>query len=127
MPDPIYNILIVDDDSLVRRLISSILTLKGHHSEEAKDGIEALAKFSKGSFDGVITDVMMPRMNGIELTRELLRQRPTLPIMVITGYCESSIDQEAILAGASAFIGKPFSTLDFLTQFTRMMLNHGKP
>ena len=127
MPDPTYNILVVDDDPLIRRLISSILKLKGHQTEEANDGIEALAKFAKGSFDGVITDVMMPRMNGIELTRQLLRRRPTLRIMVMTGYYEASIDQEAVLAGASAFIAKPFSTLDFLAQFTRMMLDHGKP
>jgi two-component system chemotaxis response regulator CheY len=72
MPDPTYKVLIVDDDPFIRRLISSILTLKGHQCEEANDGMEALEKFSKTSFDAVITDIRMPRMDGIDLTRELL-------------------------------------------------------
>lgn len=112
MPDPIYKVLIVDDDLSIQRLISSILTLKGHQCEGANDGMEALEKFSKTPFDAVITDIRMPRMDGIELTRELLKLQPALPIIVMTGYHDISIDEKAILTRASDFINKPFSLMD---------------
>jgi DNA-binding NtrC family response regulator len=126
IPDPTYKVLIVDDDPFIRRLISSILTLKGHQCEEANDGMEALEKFSKTSFDAVITDIRMPRMDGIDLTRELLKLQPALPIIVMTGYHDISIAEEAILARAGAFLNKPFSLMDLLTRFTKVMLNHRK-
>jgi len=90
MPDPTYKVLIVDDDPFIRRLISSILILKGHQCEEANDGMEALEKFTKNPFDAVITDIRMPRMDGIELTRELLKLQPALPIIVMTG-CQDAM------------------------------------
>ena len=126
MPDPTYKVLIVDDDPFIRRLISSILTLKGHQCEEANDGIEALEKFTKNPFDAVITDIRMPRMDGIDLTRELLKLQPALPIIVMTGSHDISIAEEAILARASDFLNKPFSLMDLLTRFTKVMLNHRK-
>jgi len=126
MPDPTYKVLIVDDDPLIRRLISTILSLKGHQCEEANDGMEALEKFTKNPFDAVITDIRMPGMNGIELTRELLKLQPALPIIVMTGYHGISINEEAILKRASDFINKPFSLMDLLTRFNKVMLTHRK-
>ena len=126
MPDLTYKVLIVDDDPFIRRLISSILTLKGHRCEEANDGMEALEKFTKNPFDAVITDIRMPGMDGMALTRELLKLRPTLPIIVMTAYHDISDDERAILAQASDVFNKPFSLKDFLTRFTKMMLNHRK-
>ena len=127
MPDPTYKVLIVDDDPFIRRLISSILTLKRHQCEEAIDGMDALEKFTKNPFDAVITDIRMPGMDGIELTCELLKLQPALPIIVMTGYHDISDDQRAILARASDFLSKPFSLMDLLIRFTKVMLNHRKP
>jgi len=124
MPDPTYKVLIVDDDPFIRRLISSILALKGHQCEEAIDGMEALEKFAQNSFDAVITDIRMPRMDGIELTRELLKLQPALPIIVMTGYHDISVLEEEILKRASDFVSKPFSLMDLLTRFNKAMLNH---
>jgi CheY-like chemotaxis protein len=126
MPDPTYKVLIVDDDPFLRRLISSILTLKGHQCEEANDGMEALEKFSKTPFDAVITDIRMPRMDGIDLTCELLKLQPALPIIVMTGSHDISIAEEAILTRASDVLNKPFSLMDLLTRFTKVMLNRRK-
>lgn len=127
MPDPTYKVLIVDDDPFIRRLISTILALKGHQCEEANDGMVALDKFINNPFDTVITDIRMPGMDGIELTRELLKLQPALPIIVMTGYHDISIAEEAILTRASDFLNKPFSLMDLLTRFTKVMLNHRKP
>ena len=126
MPDPTYKVLIVDDDPFIRRLISSILTLKGHQCEEAYNGMEALEKFTKNPFDAVITDIRMPRMDGIDLTCELLKLKPALPIIVMTGSQDTSIAEEATLTRASGFLNKPFSLMDLLTRFTKVMLNHRK-
>ena len=65
-------------------------------------------------------------MDGIELTRELLKLQPALPIIVMTGYHDISIAEEAILTRASDFLNKPFSLMDLLTRFTEVMLNYRK-
>ncbi len=124
-----YRVLIVDDEPLIVELLTTILTSKGHRCEKAHDGIEALQKFSKGRFDCIITDIVMPNMDGITLTREILKHRSNLPIMIMTGfsqlhYRKVQVDQEAINAGASDFISKPFSPAEFLARFNRMMKSH---
>ncbi len=126
MPDPTYKVLIVDDDPSIRRLVSNILALKGHQCEEATDGMDALGKFNASPFDAVLTDIRMPRMDGVELTHELLRLRPALPVIVMTGHHDASIELEAILKKVSDFIYKPFSVTDLLTRFGKVMLEHGK-
>ncbi len=124
MPQERYRILIVDDEPMTRNLISSILSSKGHACVTACDGDEALDKASKEKFDAVITDIVMPNMDGIALTRELLRQNPSLPVMVITGFTDEHYYDESINAGATDFINKPFSIAEFTARFQRMMRDH---
>ena len=124
-----YRVLIVDDDEMVRKLISTLLSKKGHLCEQARDGLDALAKSSQNEYDAVITDVVMPNMDGILLTRELLKKYPALPVMVMTGYSRSTyrkqtIDEAAFDEGASEFIDKPFSVQEFSVRFHKMMVNH---
>ena len=127
MPDPKYKVLVVDDDPMMLRLVSNILALRGHRCEEARNGMEALDKFTASSFDAVITDIRMPRMDGVELARKLLQLRPALPIIVMTGHHDASIESEAIYKKASDFIYKPFSITDFLTRFSKVMSDHETP
>jgi FixJ family two-component response regulator len=63
-------------------------------------------------------------MDGIELTREFLKLQPGLPIMVMTGCHDISKGEEATLTRASDFLSNPFSLMDLLTRFTKVMLNH---
>jgi len=83
-----YKVLIVDDEPMTRDLISSILSSKGHTCVTASDGVEALDKAGMEVFDAVVTDIVMPNMDGITLTMELLKRNPSIPIMVITGFTE---------------------------------------
>src|SRR4030067_824529 len=76
------KILIVDDEETVRNFVVSLLSKHGHECDTVKDGIEALEKIKKNSFDAAIIDVVLPLMNGIDLTKELLRFNPNLPIMI---------------------------------------------
>lgn len=119
-----YKILIADDEAMTRDLISSVLSSKGHRCETAIDGAQALDMALAGTFDAVITDIVMPEMDGIALTRELLKINPSLPVMVITGFNDEHYYEDSVNAGASDFINKPFSIAEFLARFQKMMRAH---
>jgi DNA-binding response OmpR family regulator len=115
------RVLIVDDEETVTSVVLSILSSKGHHCDVAADGERALELFALKEHDAVITDVVMPGMNGLALTRELVRLRNGIPIMVMTGYGETFAAEEAMAAGASEFIAKPFTLAEFDLRFQKMI------
>jgi len=119
-----YKILIVDDEEQVRNFIVSLFSNYGHTCETAKDGIEALGKMKENSFDSAVIDVVMPLMDGITLTRELVNKYPSLPIMIMTGHADQHSAGSAIAAGAREFIKKPFSVEEFILRFDKMMRDH---
>jgi CheY-like chemotaxis protein len=116
-----YRVLVVDDQEQIRNLIVTLLSEHGHQCVTAGNGSEALDKINQNKFDAVITDIVMPQMDGIALTKELLTLYPNLPIMVITGYSKGYPTELAITAGARDFIGKPFSNDEFIIRFNKMM------
>ncbi len=118
------KILIVDDEEMVRNLLVSLLSKRGHKCETAKDGVEALEKIKKSSFDSAVIDVVMPLMDGITLTKELLKLYPKFPIMIMTGHSDEHSAESAIAAGAREFIKKPFSIDEFILRFDKMMRDH---
>lgn len=82
------NLLVVDDDSVIRMLMRTMLTAEGYGVVTASDGEEALLKLSESSFDMIITDVRMPRLDGIRL-RNIVREMEgyaKMPILYISGY-----------------------------------------
>lgn len=115
-----YRILVVEDEEPMRRIIADLLSEHGHQCKTAKNGIDALHQFNRNGFDAVITDIGMPQMDGIALTRELSSLYPDLPIMIMTGGGEKYLEA-AIRAGAWDSIGKPFSIDEFILRFSRMM------
>jgi diguanylate cyclase (GGDEF)-like protein len=119
-----YKVLVVDDDESIRNLMVALLTQKGHHCETATNGLEALDRISKNGFDAVITDIVMPEMDGISLTEELLKRYHSLPVMTVTGYTEEYSAETAMASGAREFIRKPFSTTEFMLRFDKMMREH---
>jgi DNA-binding response OmpR family regulator len=90
----------------------------------AIDGNDALDKANKNKFDAVITDIIMPGMDGITLARELSEQYHNLPIMILTGYDDPYSPATAVAAGAREFIKKPFSVVEFAIRFHKMMRDH---
>jgi two-component system cell cycle response regulator len=119
-----YKVLIVDDDESIRSLMVSLLAQKGHHCETATNGLEALDRISKTEIDAVITDIVMPEMDGISLTKELLKRYQNLPVMTVTGYAEEYSAETAMASGAREFVKKPFSTTEFIIRFDKMMREH---
>lgn len=102
------NVLVVDDEPKVRQLLEQILTARGCQVRLAADGLEGLTAFKEQPAEVVITDIRMPKLNGLELMRELKHLDPLLNIVVITAYPSIEGAVEAMKYGACDFITKPF-------------------
>lgn len=113
------SILIVDDEAIIRDLCSK--ALKGYRVLEAGDGEEALQLFEKGGVDVILTDVMMPRMDGIELLKRLKEKDPTLVVIVMTGFAEKDVILNALKADADDFITKPLNLLQLKTAIDKAL------
>lgn len=107
------SILVVDDEAVIRDLCAR--ALRGYRVLQATDGEEALRLFGKGGIDVILTDVMMPKLNGIDLLRRLKEIEPTLVVIVMTGYAEKEIILNALKADADDFITKPLNLLQLKT------------
>jgi two-component system chemotaxis response regulator CheY len=104
------KVLVVDDSGTMRKIIIRSLLAEGFTDVvEAADGNEGLAAFQAGQFDLVMTDWNMPNKSGIELTREIRALGSAVPIYMITTEGEKSRVLEAIQAGISDFLVKPFT------------------
>jgi PAS domain S-box-containing protein len=103
------RVLVVDDEPLVRRALARVLRSLDYVVEEAEDGQQALARFqsSPESFDLVLTDQTMPHLAGTDLARALLAIRPTLPVILCTGYSDRIDDAGAREMGLTALLTKP--------------------
>ncbi|HOV84848.1 MAG TPA: response regulator [Syntrophobacteraceae bacterium] len=103
-------LLIVDDDIAHRLMLATLFEEWGYRVEEAADGLAALDFIRSNPVDIILMDVRMPRMNGIEATKEIQRIDSDLPIIVMTAYSSLSTGMEALNAGAFDYLTKP---LDF--------------
>jgi diguanylate cyclase (GGDEF)-like protein len=118
---PLYRVLVVDDELDIKTIVCEVLTSDGHTCETATNGAEALEKVSRWHPDAVITDIVMPVMDGIALTRELIVRYPALPVMIMTGFTAEYREEEVLHLGASDFIKKPFNINELLIRFLKMM------
>ena len=105
------TILLVEDDEMVRGLAKRILQRQGYRVIETNDGDEAYLQSRKhaGEIHLLLTDVIMPGMNGKQLYEELARTRPNLKALLMSGYTENVIIHHGVLDEGTAFIQKPFS------------------
>jgi two-component system KDP operon response regulator KdpE len=109
------RILIVDDEPQITRVLRTSLQSNGHEVTVAQDGADALAKFMKAQPELVITDLAMPGMDGIELTREI-RARSQVPILVLSVRSQDAAKVAALDEGADDYITKPFSIQELLAR-----------
>ncbi|HND89503.1 MAG TPA: sigma-54 dependent transcriptional regulator [Saprospiraceae bacterium] len=101
------KILVVDDETPIRRTLRDILEFEGYEVEEASDGLECVAKVQKEKFDVVITDIKMPKMDGIEALERLQILSPETPVIMVSGHGTIDTAVEAVKKGAFDFISKP--------------------
>jgi DNA-binding NtrC family response regulator len=115
------TILVVEDDRPNRELISKVLRQEGHQVVEACDGAIALEILQALRCNLVITDFVMPKLNGIKFIEQIHTLQPRMPIVFITGYL-SVISGMAILDEVAEFLAKPFE-LDVLRSTVRRLLD----
>lgn len=107
-PDGKQNILVVDDEPQITRVLKTTLSSQGYGIRTASDGEEALQAMSEWPPDLIVTDLRMPHMDGLELCREV-RKTSQVPIIVLSVKGEDSIKVQALDAGADDYVTKPFS------------------
>ena len=106
------RILLVDDEQSIQTLLSFPLRKDGYEVVQAVDGREALARFGESTFDLVVLDVMLPRMDGLEVCRRM-RARSSVPIIMLTAKAEEIDKVLGLELGADDYITKPFSLREF--------------
>jgi DNA-binding NtrC family response regulator len=101
------EILIIDDEKAIRKTLSEILSFEGYKTEEAADGEEGLKKFKEKTYDLVLCDIKMPKLDGIEFLQKAGESNPDVPIIMISGHGNIETAVEAVKKGAFDYISKP--------------------
>ena len=116
------KILVVDDEESVRRFVDRVLHEAGYDTVLASDGPEAIEAAARGSFDLLLTDVLMPQMTGDELARRLRLSDPSLKILYLTGYSDRLFKDKVTLWEDEAFLDKP-CTVKSLMEAVSLLLS----
>lgn len=101
------KVLIIDDESSIRKVLAELLKYEGYATEEASEGEEGLKKFSQNLFDVVLCDIKMPKIDGIEFLEKAIQINPEIPIIIISGIGNIDKAVEAVKKGAYDYISKP--------------------
>ena len=115
------SVLSVDDDGELRELLHELICQMGHASVTAADGIDALEKMEEKQFDIVITDINMPRLDGVGLIKRITSDFSDTDVIAITGYQTEYNYTDIISLGASDFISKPINVDEFEAKIKRIV------
>jgi two-component system cell cycle sensor histidine kinase/response regulator CckA len=117
------HVLLVEDSPQVRRLSCRVLLEGGYRVTQASDGVEALEKLRENpeGFDVLVTDIAMPGMGGIELTRRCAELNLRMPVVFVSAYAEPGLAEEGLRANRSRWLKKPFSSDDLLVAISRLL------
>ena len=115
----IHRILLVEDDEFVAEVAEAILEELGYQCARAVDGRAALEALEIGEFDLVVSDVVMPRMDGIQLYAEARQRWPNLPFVLTSGYYEMLEGAEKALPAGFTILQKPYKVEDLLIEMDK--------
>ncbi len=115
------RILIVDDERHLRKVLAIMLTSAGYEAEEASSGEEGLKKIAERRFDAVISDIRMPGLDGLSLLARIKETEPDLPVIMITAFASVESAVEAMKAGASDYVSKPFNEEQILIVLDKVL------
>ncbi len=101
------TILIIDDEKAIRKTLTEILSFEGYKIDEASDGEEGLKRFGEKSYDVVLCDIKMPKLDGIEFLEKAKGINPDVPVIMISGHGNIDTAVEAVKKGAFDYISKP--------------------
>jgi DNA-binding response OmpR family regulator len=120
---PTGKILVVDDEEFIRNLLRNGLTENGFEVVTADNGFEAILAVEEEKPDMVITDIMMPRLNGLELLKALKNNKFTrnIPVILVSAIDEADKVQEGLSTGAVDFITKPFKINEIVGKLRHLL------
>jgi two-component system, OmpR family, phosphate regulon response regulator OmpR len=124
--DDAAHLLVVDDDTRIRDLLSRYLTEQGFRVTTAADASEARRKLEGIDFDLLVIDVMMPGESGLSLTRSL-RELKTVPILMLTALAEGEARIDGLEAGADDYLAKPFNPRELVLRINNILKRGGQP
>lgn len=103
------NVLVVDDEKLIAMDIKKIITSEGHDVITTQSGVEASRVIEDSNIDLVFLDLVLPDINGVEVLKEIKKAKSDLPVVIITGYPDSEIMNQALELGPISVLKKPFN------------------
>lgn len=115
-----YNILVVDDEEMIRRLISKYAAFEGHNVTEGADGMEAVKLCREGQYDILIIDIMMPELDGFSACREI-RKFSDIPIIMLSARGEEYDKINGFSLGIDDYVVKPFSPKELMLRVEAVM------
>lgn len=113
------RVLVVDDEENIREVLSNYLESMNYDVQTAEDGQDALNKYRKGDFDLIISDLLMPNVDGLELLKRVRDMDKDVIFLMITGYPSIETAVDAIKKGAYDYITKPFHMEDVKLRIER--------
>jgi CheY-like chemotaxis protein len=120
--DPKARILAVDDESIILDSFRKILVVAGYSIDTVEKGREALGLILKRDYDFVFTDLKMPEMDGLEVTKAVKHLRPDIDVIVITGYASIETAVETMKYGAMDYVQKPFTEDELIAFFNKSLI-----
>jgi two-component system cell cycle sensor histidine kinase/response regulator CckA len=120
------SVLVVDDETAVRRFAVRVLQREGYDVLEAADGLEALEMLRAGqvTVDLIVSDIVMPRMNGVELMQAVTESDPQIPVVLMSGYATAALSELGIATPCS-IVPKPFPAERLLAEVYRCVRSRG--
>lgn len=120
------SVLVVDDETAVRRFAVRVLQREGYEVLEAADGLEALEMLRAGkvTVDLIVSDIVMPRMNGVELMQAVTESDPEIPVVLMSGYATAALSELGIATPCS-IVPKPFPAERLLAEVHRCVRSRG--
>ena len=115
------KILLAEDDDDMRRFLVRALERAGHEVTSFAEGASAFEEVKQASFDLLLTDIVMPEMDGIELARRAAELDPTLKIMFITGFAAVALNPDSRAPKDAKVLSKPFHLKDLVSEVERMV------
>ncbi|MBM7540132.1 response regulator transcription factor [Amphibacillus cookii] len=116
-----FNILVVEDDANTQKLMCAVLKRGGYNTSTAMDGLVALNMMETQHFDLIVLDVMMPRIDGYQLCRDLRGIGDNIPILMVTANQESKDKHKGFLAGTDDYMTKPFDEKEMLFRIKALL------
>lgn len=114
------TILLIDDDAAMRAMLTDFLTRRRIAVVADSNGADALARLDREHVDAVVVDKEMAGMNGLEVLQAVRRDRPGLPVILITAFGGPRVAQDALRNGASGYLEKPFRMHELVAILRRM-------